>query len=368
MVNHKSWCVKMADSQIKRDTILPFVWSYDYGVILKGLEYVWKITGGKKYYDYIQTNMDLFVEPNGYISRYESKEYNIDHINNGKILFTLYRETKQEKYLKAIHQLRQQLLRHPRTSEGGFWHKNIYPHQMWLDGIYMGSPFLAEYAAVIGENGLFDDVARQVILMYKNAVDKKTGLIYHGYDESHGMKWADDVTGCSPHFWGRAMGWYMAAIVDILDFLPGEHAKHTEICNILRNTIDALIEVREPETGLWYQVLDQGKREGNYLETSASSMFTYAIFKGCRKGYLDSSVKKAGEKAFASLIKDKIRTDDHGLLNLIDTCQVSGLGNNPYRDGSFEYYISEPKRENDRKGIGAFIQAAAEWEGGDKLT
>lgn len=368
MINQNLWCVKMADSLIERDPILPFRWSYDYGVIMKGLEYVWKITGDQKYCDFIQTNMDPFVDPGGYISRYHADEKNIDHINNGKMLFLLLKKTKKDKYLKAIHQLRQQLLRHPRTNEGGFWHKNIYPHQMWLDGIYMGSPFLAEYAAVIGEKELFDDVALQVILMYKNAVDKKTGLIYHGYDESRGMKWADSTTGCSPNFWGRAMGWYMAAIVDILDFLPGEHTKYAEICHIFKNTIDALIKYQEPETGLWYQVMDKGDKKGNYLETSASAMFAYAIFKGCRKGYLDSSVKQAGEKAFHSLIKDKIYQDDNGMVNLIDTCQVSGLGNNPYRDGSFEYYISEPKRENDRKGIGAFIQAAAELEGEDILN
>jgi unsaturated rhamnogalacturonyl hydrolase len=368
MLNKELWCIKMSNSLIKRRPLLKFNWSYDYGVIMKGLEYVWKITKDNKYYDFIKVNMDMFISPKGYISRYNPEEYNIDHINNGKILFILYRETKQDKYLKALHLLRQQLLHHPRTKEGGFWHKNIYPHQMWLDGIYMGSPFLAEYAAVIGENGLFDDVANQVIIMYKNAVDNKTGLIYHGYDESRGMKWSDNETGCSPNFWGRAMGWYVAAIVDILDFLPDNHNKRTEIINILKNTIDALIKVQEPKTGLWYQVLDQGNRNGNYLETSASSMFCYTIFKGYRKGYLDISVKKSGEKAFFSLIKKHIYKGNDGLYNLTNTCQVSGLGNNPYRDGSYEYYISEPLRENDRKGIGAFIQAAAEIECENELN
>jgi unsaturated rhamnogalacturonyl hydrolase len=259
------------------------------------------------------------------------------------------------------------MLRHPRTREGGFWHKHIYPHQMWLDGIYMGSPFLAEYAAVIGENGLFDDVAHQVTLMYAKAVDKNTGLLYHGYDESRGMKWADDVTGCSPNFWGRAIGWYMAAIVDILDFLPGEHARRNDIINILKNTTDALIKVQDQKSGLWYQVLDKGDKEGNYLETSASSMYTYAILKGCRKGYLKTSVKQAAEKAFSSLVNDMVYIDRDGYANLKNVCQVSGLGNNPYRDGSFEYYMSEPVIENDLKGVGALIQAASEFEGGDKL-
>ena len=361
------WCVKIVDSLMKQRPSLPFEWAYDYGVTFQGIKYVWQITGDQKYYDYIKNNMDMFVDPKGFISRYQPGEYNVDHVNNGKILFLLFQESKEEKYLKSIHQLRQQMLRHPRTREGGFWHKNIYPYQMWLDGIYMASPFLAEYAAVIGENGLFDDVAHQVTLIYAKAVDKKTGLLYHGYDESRGMKWADNVTGCSPHFWGRAVGWYMAAIVDILDFLPQKHPQRNEIITILKKTIDALLKVQDSKTGLWYQVLDMGDREGNYLETSASSMYTYAIFKGCRKGYLNPSVKKAGEKAFSSLVNNQIDIDKDGLTNLKNTCQVSGLGNNPYRDGSYEYYISEPIRLNDLKGVGSLIQAAAEFEGGDKL-
>ena len=362
MSNNSLWCVKMADSLMKRRPILRFNWSYDYGVIMKGLEYVWKITGDKQYYDYIQTNIDVFVDPQGYISRYQPEEYNIDHINNGKMLFLLLRETKQDKYLKAIHQLRQQLLRHPRTREGGFWHKNSYPHQMWLDGIYMGSPFLAEYAKVIGENGLFDDVAHQVILMYNKAVDKKTGLIYHGYDESRGMKWADDETGCSPHFWGRAMGWYMSAVVDILDFLPQEHAKCSEIINILKNTIDALIKVQEPKTGLWYQILDQGGRQGNYLEASASSMFVYFLAKAVQNGYIEPGNWQIAEKGYAGILSHMIDKEVNGLISLTNICSVAGLSGNPYRDGSYEYYLSEKIVSNDLKGVGPFIMASIQME------
>lgn len=356
------WSVRMTESVMRRDPILPVKWAYDYGVIWKGMEMVWRKTGEKAYFDYIKTNMDIYVDSDGNIGHYRLQEYNIDHINNGKLLFPLYKETKAEKYKKAAYLLRHQLLHHPRTTEGGFWHKFIYPHQMWLDGIYMGSPFYAEFAKTFNEPEAFDDVAKQIILMDKHARDHKTGLLYHGWDESRGMKWSDDKTGCSPNFWGRAMGWYAVAIVDVLDYFPEDHAKRGQIIEILSSMIAALAKVQDRETGLWYQVVDQGGREGNYLEASASCMYIYSIAKAVGKGYIDEKNIEMAKKAYAGVLEKFIEVDDQGLVNLHGTCSVAGLGGNPYRNGSFEYYISEPVVKNDPKGVGAFILAAAEIE------
>ncbi len=352
---------RMADSVIKRDNILPVKWTYDYGVVFKGFERIWEKTGDDKYYNYIKDNMDIYVDSKGYIGHYQPHEYNIDHVNNGKIVLLLYKKTKEEKYRKAAHLIREQLLRHPRTKEGGFWHKFIYPHQMWLDGIYMGSPFYCEYGKIFDEDDIFDDVAHQIILMNQKARDPKTGLLYHGYDESRGMKWADDKTGCSSHFWGRAMGWYAMAIVDVLEHFPIDHPKREEIIQIFKQMIDAVCKVQDEKSGLWWQVLDQGGRKKNYLEASCSSMFVYAIAKAIRLGVLDECYAAVCEKGYEGLTSQLIEEDD-GLLNLLDTCQVAGLGNNPYRDGSYDYYVSEPRVINDLKGVGAFIQACAEME------
>lgn len=352
---------------MKREPLKLKKWgAYDSGVVLKGIEQVWRETKDQKYFDYLKMNVDEYVEDDGNIRTYELEEYNIDQINNGKLLLTLYQETGAEKYKKAAYLQREQLKTHPRTSEGGFWHKNIYPHQMWLDGIFMGSPFYAEFAKVFNEPEIFDDVAHQVILIAKHTKDHKTGLYYHGWDESKQHQWADPESGCSPNYWGRAMGWYAVAIVDILDFLPKNHRQRKDIIQIFQEMIAAVIKVQDQTTGLWYQVLDQGGREGNYHEASASSMFVYAIAKGVRKGYLDQKYLKAASKGFDGIINNLIQVDEAGLLNLTQVCSVSGLGQtapeSPYRDGSFEYYISEPVVTNDPKGVGAFILASIEIE------
>lgn len=358
----KNYGVGMCDSVMRRAPLLPVRWSYDYGVVFKGMEMIWQKTADDRYYRYIRDNMDIYVDEKGYIGHYQPHEYNIDHVNNGKVILMLYKKTHREKYALAASLLREQLRRHPRTHEGGFWHKFIYPHQMWLDGLYMGCPFYCEYAKLFHEPDIFDDVAHQILLMNEKARDPKTGLLYHGYDESRGMKWADDKTGCSPNFWGRAMGWYAMAIVDVLENFPQEHPKRGEIISVFRSMVDALTKVQDNETGLWWQVLDQGGREGNYLEASCSSMFVYAIAKAIRMKVLDDSYACICEKGYQGLVTHLVQEDGEGLLNLLDTCQVAGLGNNPYRDGSFEYYISEPRIVNDLKGIGAFIQACAEME------
>lgn len=358
----QNWSVNMANSIIEKYPYLTDKWQYDYGVVFKGMEYVYKKTNDKKYFNYIKENIDYFVEEDGNIKKYNLTEYNIDHINNGKSLFFLYKETKQEKYKKAIELLRNQLKTHPRTTEGGFWHKNIYPHQMWLDGIYMASPFLAEYAHEFGEADLFDDVAKQIILCAKHTKDPITGLHYHGWDESRNQKWSNKITGCSPNFWGRAMGWYAMAIVDILDYLPENHESRESIIGIFESMIEALIKYQDKETGLWYQVVNRPDIEKNYHEASASCMFSYAIAKAINNDYISHKYLDNLEMAYKGIINNFVKMDNNGYYELHGTCMVAGLGGNPYRDGSVEYYLSEPIKVDDFKGVGAFIKASAEIE------
>ncbi|HEX6847005.1 MAG TPA: glycoside hydrolase family 88 protein [Chitinophagaceae bacterium] len=338
-------------------------WSYDMGVILKGFEGIWQKTGDSKYFNYIQQKMDYFVQNDGSIKGYEMEEFNIDHVNNGKLVLLLYRVTQKEKYLKAAHALRDQLRHHPRTKEGGFWHKKIYPYQMWLDGLYMGGPFYAEYAMLMHEDTAFNDIGNQFIWMEKHTRDSKTGLLYHAWDESKQQKWANKETGTSPHFWARAMGWYADAIVDVLDYFPANHPKRKSLIDILNRLVNALEKQQDKETGLWYDVMNYNGpgKEKNYFETSASSQFVYAIAKGVRKGYLPAAKIEMAKKAYKGLA-GKYLLIEHNQANLYGTVKVSGLGGNPYRDGSFEYYMSEPVIVNDPKGIGAFILASNEME------
>jgi unsaturated rhamnogalacturonyl hydrolase len=341
----------------------PAKWTYDMGVILKGFEGLWLNTGDVKYYNYIRQQMDFFVKEDGSIITYKPDEYNIDHINNGKLLLLLYRVTLKEKYLKAANLLRQQLLTHPRTNEGGFWHKKIYPYQMWLDGLYMGEPFYAEYAMLAHEDTAFNDIANQFIFMEKHARDAKTGLLYHAWDESKQMKWANPLTGCSPLFWSRAMGWYATALVDVLDYFPEDHPKRKELIAILNRLVNAIEKQQDKTTGLWYDVMNYSGpgKEKNYFEASASSQFVYAVAKGVRKGYLPAAKISIANKGYAGMVNKFIKTEN-GQTNLYGTVKVSGLGGNPFRDGSFDYYMSEPVIMNDPKGIGAFLLASNEIE------
>jgi unsaturated rhamnogalacturonyl hydrolase len=339
----------------------PAKWTYDQGVILKGIEGAWNKTGDGKYFRYIQQSMDFFVDKDGHVKTYKQDEFNIDNVNNGRMLLLLYKVTNNEKYWKAAMQLRDQLRKQPRTAEGGFWHKNIYPYQMWLDGLYMGEPFYAEYAAFDHDDTAFNDIARQFILMEKHSRDDKTGLLFHGWDESRQQKWADPVTGHSPNFWGRAMGWYGMALVDVLDHFPADHPQRKELIAILNRFADAIAKVQDAKTGLWWDVLNMPGKEGNYLEASASSMFVYTMAKGVRKGYLPATKISIAKKGYAGIVKQFIKIEN-GQTNLYGTVKVSGLGGNPYRDGSYKYYTGEPVIVNDPKGMGAFIQAANEME------
>ncbi len=339
----------------------PLKWTYDEGVVLKGIEGLWLKTSDPTYFNYIQNRMDLFVDEKGNIKTYKPEDYNIDNVACGRILLTLYKVTGKEKYFKAASLLRQQLKQQPRLNNGGFWHKKRYPYQMWLDGLYMGEPFYAEWSQSFKEDSSFNDIARQFILMEQVSRDAKTGLMYHGYDESRKEKWASTVTGLSQNFWARAMGWYGMGLVDVLENFPKDHPKRKELIQILNRYAAAIVKVQDRKSGLWWDVLNFPSRKGNYTEASASCMFVYALLKGVRLGYLPTSYYLPAKKGYQSIIATFVRKDN-GQIRLEGTVSVSGLGGTPYRDGSYDYYVSEKVVANDPKGVGAFLLASNEYE------
>lgn len=360
------WSERMALSVMKRhpkafqidDKDQP-KWDYVHGLVLTSFEKLYKQTNNKKYYEYVKGYADELIDSNGNIATYKMSDYNIDMLEAGNILYELYNTTKEEKYLKAIKVLRKQLETHPRTTEGGFWHKKRYPYQMWLDGLYMGAPFYTRFTTTYEHGNNLNDIAKQFELIQQHAVDKKTGLLYHGWDESKAMAWADKETGTSPNFWSRSLGWYAMALVDVLDYYPKDHPKYQELVNNLNMLTAALVNYQDA-SGLWYQVTDKGPIQGNYLEASGSAMFCYAMAKGVNKGYLPKQYLQIANKAFDGMIKALVKVDKNGEVHLTQVCAVAGLGGEPYRDGSFEYYVNEKKKDNDPKGVGPFILAAIE--------
>ncbi|MBN8825295.1 MAG: glycoside hydrolase family 88 protein [Spirosoma sp.] len=339
-------------------------WEYETGVLLEGVKQVWYRTADDRYFNYIQKNMDRYVKADGDIRTYKLDDYNLDFITPGRSLLLLYQQTLpgKEKYRKAADLLRKQLAEQPRTKEGGYWHKKRYPYQMWLDGLYMAEPFYAEYTALFGDAKHYDDIINEFVWMEKHARDPKTGLIYHGWDESREQKWANKETGNSPNFWSRAMGWYAMALVDVLDYIPKNHPRRGELIAILNRFMPSLVKFQDPKSGCWWQVTDRMGDKGNYLEASGSCMFVYALVKGVRMGYLPASMMTPARKGYQGILKQFITTDDKGLIHLEKTVVVGGLGGTPYRDGSYEYYLSEPIRQDDLKGVGPFIMASVEME------
>ncbi|MEP6703170.1 MAG: DUF4350 domain-containing protein [Acidobacteriota bacterium] len=340
---------------------IPPRWTYEQGVVLKAIEQIWYATGDPKYFRHIQKGMDYWIDENGNHKDYHPGEYNIDHVTPGLGILTLYRVTGQDKYRKIADLLRSQLKTHPRTNEGGFWHKKIYPYQMWLDGLYMGEPFYAEYSEIFGEDN-WNDIANQFVWMEKHTRDEKTGLLYHGWDESKQQRWADKATGHSPNVWGRAMGWYAMALVDTLDPFPKDNPRRPELIAILSRTAAAIEKYQDPKSGVWWDIVNLGGREKNYLESSGSAMFVYSIARGVRKGYLPERFMKVAIRGWAGIKREFIKTNAKGETDWEGTVSVSGLGGNPYRDGSYDYYMSEKLRTNDAKGLGPAIKAAIEME------
>lgn len=364
-----SYAIRIADAEMVRcpeswqlDFQKTLKWDYCHGVELQAFLNLYEVTGDEKYKNYAISYADTMVNTDGSIKTYKLEEYNIDRLNTGKMLFHIYEYTKDEKYKKAIDLLRSQMDTHPRNEDGGFWHKKIYPHQMWLDGLYMSAPFMAEYAMRYNRPEDFRDIVDQFLIVARHTYDPSNGLYRHACDVSRQMFWADSITGQSKHAWGRAMGWYAMAIVDVLDFIPENEPGRDSVLLILDNIATQLKRIQDPSTGLWYQVLDRSGDEGNYLESSCSAMFMYSLFKAVRMGYLDASYKEVADQAYHGFIKEFVETDESGLMNITRACAVAGLGGKDNRSGDYEYYINEMIRSNDPKAIGPFINSMIEIE------
>lgn len=363
----KGYAQRFADSEISR---FPEAWMLDHctapffgysqGVGCSAMLAVWHATGDDHYFRYVEKLADSLVHEDGSIHRYEEDKYNLDFINSGKYLFDCYAVTGKEKYRRAMQTLLKQIEKQPRTSDGGFWHKLRYEHQMWLDGLYMCSPFLAQYGATFNEPKWIEEAVKQIKLCHLHTHDPATGLYHHAWDESRSQRWADPATGHSPSFWGRSIGWWFMALVDNLDFIPQEHPDRREIIGYVQGLAAAVVKYQR--NGLWYQVVDCPERAGNYPEASVTTQFMYALTKAVNKGYIDRSYRKNAIAALAAIQDRLILELEDGTLSLIQCCAVGGLGGNPYRDGSFEYYINERVHDNDAKATGPFIMGCLELE------
>ena len=336
-------------------------WNYIDGCMMTSLYTIYKQTGDKKYLDFIDGFVDYYVFEDGSIRGYELETYNLDNLNEGRILFDLYKETGKEKYVKAMDLLYKQIVEQPRTEYGNFWHKKIYPNQVWLDGIYMSEVFYTRYVAEKGD-GDFSEIIKQFEGVFEHMYDKEKRLYYHGWDTSKQAFWADKETGLSKNFWLRSIGWYTVGLIDVLSYLPENAVEEKKILgDIFKTTIEGLEAYIDPETDMFWQVPNFVGREGNYAETSGSSMIAYAMMKGARLGYADKRFAEVGKRVFGGIC-NKYLTETDGKLNLGGICLVAGLGpeTNKRRDGSYEYYISEPVVENDAKGTGPFVMAYTE--------
>ncbi|MCF3649214.1 glycoside hydrolase family 88 protein [Synoicihabitans lomoniglobus] len=363
------WSTRMAESERARyGETLDFEgaprarWDYTSGLLSGFMLDLAETIGDDGLRDYAEGIVGSFVAPDGMIRTYKMSDYNIDMVTPGKVTLRLYERTGEERFKIATETIREQLRQHPRTREGGFWHKQRYPHQMWLDGLYMAAPFYAAYGKMFHEPAAYDDVASQILLIDRHTYVPEVGLHRHGWDEARAQSWADPQTGLSPNFWGRAQGWYAMALVDTLDFIPGIHHDVESIVEVLRRVAAGIERHQDPDTGVWWQVLDQPHREGNYLEATATSQFLYALAKAVNKGYLPRDrYEPVIRKGYAGLIEQFVRVNGEGLTDLTRCCAVAGLGYTNsagrQRDGSFDYYISEPIIANDPKGTGPFIGA-----------
>lgn len=356
-------------------------WNYETGLVLGAIQKASVKHFAHRYNDRVRELVDSLVAPDGSIHGYLKEEYNLDQINSGKVVFDVWKDSGDARYRVAFESLMNQLATQPRTDSGAFWHKKIYPYQVWLDGLYMFGPFYARYAAEFSRPELFRDLCGQLLHARDTMKDNATGLYYHAWDESRRQRWSNPGSGLSPHIWGRAVGWLSMALIDILDWLPADHTARPEIEEMFRDLMSSAAAAQDG-SGLWFQILDMPTREGNYLEESASSMFTYSMYKGMRTGILGSGgssakanatigtatsaaagtegFSAAADKALAGLVSRFISKDEAGRLHVNGICKVAGLGGNPYRDGSYAYYMSEPIVSDDFKGSGPFVLALCE--------
>ncbi|HRR17048.1 MAG TPA: glycoside hydrolase family 88 protein [Bacteroidales bacterium] len=358
------WSVRMANSVMKQaDSLIHYVpgkpkWAYDVAFLGMAIDRLGNID--RKYSKYMEDWVNYFVRDDGSVIDYTIDEYNLDRIFPGRNVLTVYKRNPLPKYKIALDNFIEQLKTHPKTKSGGYWHKKIYPWQMWLDGIFMGSTYMAQYAREFNAPEWFDVAVTQAKMVYEKTLESETGLLRHAWDESRTQKWCEPETGRSQYPWSRAMGWYTMAVMDILEALPPNHPGRGDLMQILQNTCEALLKVRDPKTGLWYQVLNMGGREGNYLEASGSAMYIYVFARSARLGYIDGKFRKIAEDAFNDFLKEFVTVDEKGMVTVHNICGACGLGGNPYRDGSYEYYISEKRVDNDPKGVAPFILAAIE--------
>ena len=364
----KPWSQRTADATMARWPLGHFApdgqrwgWNYELGTLLEGYDAVWFNTADPRYYHYIKDSLDQWVQQDGSIQTYKPEENQLDHILLGRQLMLLYGFTLDKRYALAAEKLYTQLKQQPRTASGGFWHKQRYPNQMWLDGLYMAEPFYAEYATTFHHPEDYKDIEKQFVLIDQHLRDAKTGLLYHGWDESKQQRWADKQTGRSQEFWARAMGWYMMALVDTLEYAPADSSLHKELVSQLNRYAEALVKVQDAKSGLWYQVLDKGTEKGNYLESSASCMFVYSLARGVRQGYLPEKYLDSAQRGWTGILSHFIETSGDE-VTLTQTVKGAGLGGDPYRDGTYAYYIGEKIGSNDSKGVGAFLLAAVEME------
>lgn len=344
----------------------PTKWNYVDGCMIKAIFDLYYATGEQKYFDFAKKYVDFYLNPDGTILGYKVEEYNCDQINMGKVLFDLYRATKEEKYSKAIELLYSQLKTHPRISTGNFWHKLVYPNQVWLDGLYMVQPFYLEYDMVFADGAYVKDVFSQFQNVVSIMEDKATGLYFHGYDEAKKLFWADKETGLSQNFWTRSIGWFAMALVDSIEKFDKKYeSEYSQLQGYLKNLMDALLKVADPVTKMFYQVTDKGGQGENYLETSGTCAIAYVLMKGARLGLLPEDYYHKGKEIFDAVAAHKLVLEDDTFV-LKDICLVAGLGDakglglDTRRDGSFAYYLSEPKVNNDAKGVAPFLFAYSE--------
>ena len=337
-------------------------WNYIDGCMMTSLLELFKFTKEEKYLNFVKNYIDFYVSEDGTILGYEKEKYSTDDVSESRVLFDLYDLTKEEKYSKAIELTYEQIKTHPRTKEGNFWHKKIYPNQVWLDGLYMMQPFYTKYETLRNKMQHYDDIVMQFKNVYEIMRDPKTGLYYHGYDSSKSMFWADKETGLSKNFWLRSIGWFTVGLIDVYEAMNEQmYDEYHTIKELFKKTIDSILKFQDPESKMFYQVPNFPGKEKNYLETSGSCMIAYALLKGVRLKALPERYQKIGLDIFNGICKKYLTVKDDD-LNLGGICLVAGLGpeKNLRRDGTYEYYMSEPVVENDAKGVGPFIMAYTE--------
>ncbi len=337
----------------------PMNWNYIDGCMMKSLLELSNITKNSFYADFVEQAIDDFISEDGTIRTYDLTKYALDDICESSVLFKLYNETKKEKYRLAIEKTYEQIEYQPRTIDGSFWHKLIYPYQVWLDGFYMVMPFYVEYLNFHNISN-YEDIIKQYKIARLKMFDEEKGLYYHGYDASKKMFWANKETGRSSSFWLRSIGWFFVSMVEVYPLLKDDHAK-SYLGNLIKELATNLLKYQDEDSKLFYQVIDKKEKVGNYLETSGSVMIAYAYLKAARLNVLDKSYQENGKNIFDGICKRYLKKTNDSIV-LGNICLVAGLGpnDNRRRNGTYEYYISEPVVENDAKGVAPFIMAYVE--------